>query len=82
MPCTERSSTPASVAPTDGGRTTTPCSMPGTRTLWTNSNCPVAIAAMSIRGAGLPSTVHNDGGLRLAALSIRTFSFLPATSSP
>ena len=32
MPATEVSSTLASVAPTAGGRTTCPCSMPGTRT--------------------------------------------------
>jgi cytochrome c peroxidase len=33
MPSTELSSTLISVAPAAGGRTTRPCSMPGTRTL-------------------------------------------------
>ena len=28
-----------SVAPTPGGRTTRPCTIPSTRTLWTNSSC-------------------------------------------
>ena len=41
MPRTELSSTLATVAPGEGGRTTRPCSMPGTRTLCTNSNWPV-----------------------------------------
>src|SRR5256885_6995680 len=45
------------VHPTAGGRTTWPCSMPGTRRLWTYSNSPVAIAGSSARGTGVPSTV-------------------------
>ena len=43
---TERSLTLTTFAPTVGGRTTWPCSMPGTRTLCTNSNSPVTIAGM------------------------------------
>jgi hypothetical protein len=50
MSLTELSSTPMSAAPTAGGLTTRPCSMPGTRTSWTYSNRPVAIAGMSTRG--------------------------------
>ena len=82
MPRTEASSTLTSVAPTAGGRTTAPCSMPGTRTLWTNSNRPVAIAAMSTRGTGVPSTFHSPAGFRFALPSTSTLSFFPATSSP
>ena len=66
MPATELSSTFTTVAPTACGRTTLPCSMPGTRTLCTNSNCPVTIAGISGRAIGLPSTVHSLAGFRLA----------------
>ncbi len=48
----ELSSTLPTVAPTSGGRTTRPCSMPGTLTLWTNSNWPVTMSRMSTRGTG------------------------------
>ena len=63
---TDDSSAPASVAPTAGGRTTQPCSMPGTRTLCTYSNWPVTIAGISTRGTGVPSTIHSPAGLRSA----------------
>ena len=82
MSRTELSSTPITVAPGDGGRTTRPCSMPGTRTLWTNSNCPVAMARMSTRGTDVPSTVHSRGCLRVAFGSSWTSNFLPPTSAP
>jgi len=82
MPRTEASSMPPSAAPTVGGRTTAPCTIPGTRTLWTNSNCPVAIAGMSRRATGVPSTFHSPGALRGADASIGTLNCFPATSSP
>ncbi len=65
IPRTDDSSTLTRLAPTDGGRTTRPCSIPGTRTLWTNSKRPVASAGMSSRLTGVPSTVHVLGGFRL-----------------
>ena len=80
MSLTELSSTLMSVAPTAGGRTTRPCNIPGKRTLWTYSNCPVAIAGMSGRPMGLPNTVHSLGGLRSAFLSNVKLSFLPPTN--
>jgi hypothetical protein len=55
---TELSSTLMSVAPTAGGRTTRPCSIPGRRTLWTYSKRPVAMRGMSGRPMGFPRTVH------------------------
>ena len=79
---TELSSTLTTVAPTAGGRTTRPCSIPGSRTLCTYSSWPVAIAGMSVRPIGLPSKVHSRGGLRLAFLSSVRLSFLPPTSWP
>jgi hypothetical protein len=58
MPATELSSTLASVAPIEGGRTMRPCTMPGTRTLCTCSNRPVASAGISTRGNERPRTVQ------------------------
>ena len=81
-PRTELSSTPTSVAPTDGGRTTRPWSMPGTRTLWTNSNVPVTIAGRSRRRTGVPETVHSPAGFRLRRAIEREVELLPPTSSP
>ena len=56
--------------------------MPGKRTLCTNSNCPVTSAGRSGRCAGVPSTIHSAGGLRLAAGSTFNSNFFPPTSSP
>ena len=61
MPRTDASSTRATAAPTDGGRTTRPCSTPGTRTLWTNSKRPATISGISTRRTEVPSTVQSAG---------------------
>ena len=84
MPLTELHSLGelTTVAPTVGGRTTRPCTMPGTRTLCTYSNVPVTIAGMSRRLTGLPSTVHSRGGLRFAFVFSARLNFLPPISSP
>ena len=82
MSLTERSSMLTSVAPTVGGLTTAPCSMPGTRTLCTNSNSPVAMAGRSTRGVGVPSTVQSRGCLRAAFESSGRSNVFPPTSSP
>src|SRR5258708_35357771 len=57
IPATELLSTLTTVAPTTGGRTTFPCSMPGRRTFWMYSNCPVTLVARSMRGSDVPRTV-------------------------
>src|SRR5580700_9028236 len=62
-PATEFLSTLTTVAPTNGGRTTFPCSMPGRRTCWTYLNCPVTLAGRSMRGTEVPRTVYCFGSL-------------------
>jgi hypothetical protein len=63
MSLTEPSSTLTNVTPDCGGlgRTTRPCSMPGTRTFCTYSNEPVTFAGMSTRGTERPTTVYSPG---------------------
>jgi hypothetical protein len=82
IPLTELSSTLATVAPIDGGRTMRPCSMPGTRTFWTCSNRPVASAGISTRGTDLPITVQLCAGFRFASFLIAMSKRLPPISSP
>ena len=72
----------ATVAPTVGGRTTRPCTIPGTRTLCAYSNRPVTISGMSSRLIGLPRMVHSRGDLRLAFGFSAMLNFLPPISSP
>ena len=78
IPATELSSTLTTVAPTAGGRTTRPCSMPGTRTLCTNSNCPVTIAGMSRRGTGCAEHGPFAGRLALGVGIELQVKLLPA----
>src|SRR5205814_5827786 len=61
IPATEVSSTLTTFAPTVGGLTTLPCSMPGTRTCWTYMNSPVTFVGMSYRGTEVPSTLYCFG---------------------
>ena len=82
MPRTDASSTLARVAPTDGGRTTCPCTMPGTRTVCTYSSCAVTIAGMSSRGTDVPSSFQSAGRFRRAAVSSVSMNFRPPTRSP
>ena len=66
-----------------GGRTTRPCSIPGTRTLWTNSNWPVAIAAISGRPTGVPQHSPFAGRLAFGAVvESARLNFLPPASCP
>src|SRR5262249_32307208 len=77
----EPSSTFIRFAPIAGGRTTWPYNIPGRRTLWTYSNSPVAIAGISIRGTGVPRTVHSAAFFRLARVFNVRLNFLPPTRS-
>jgi hypothetical protein len=81
MPATELSSTFATVAPTDGGRTMRPCTMPGTRTLCTCSNRPVKRSVISRRGTERPRIVHSCGGFRFAVFEIVMSNRLPPSRS-
>ena len=74
--------TARTVAPTVGGRTTRPCTIPGTRTLCTYSNRPVTISGMSRRLTGVPSTVHSRGACAWRSDSSVMLNFLPPISSP
>ena len=77
----ELSSTLTSDAPTVGGRTGRPCSMPGMRTLWTYWSRAVTMSGRSTRGTGRPSTVHSRGCLRAAPASRGTWNMRPPISS-
>jgi hypothetical protein len=40
------------------GRTTRPCSMPGTRTFWMKTSVPVTMSGISILGGDVPTSVY------------------------
>src|ERR1044071_1894114 len=79
---TDDASPPASVAPMSGGRTTRPCSIPGTRTWWTYSKPPVTRATRSSDVTGWPRRGHADGGWRFAVSRSGSSNRRPPTSSP
>src|SRR5258708_1040254 len=81
-PATELLSTLTTVAPTTGGRTTFPCSMPGRRTFSTYSNSPVTLGGRSMRGSDVPSTVYWLGSFGTALLFNVRLNFLPLTNWP
>jgi hypothetical protein len=65
-----------------GGRTTRPCSMPGTRTFCMKVNRPVTLAGMSRRATDRPTIVYDAGSLSGAWESIFSENVRPRSSSP
>ena len=62
-PCAAASSSAVSVAPGDGGRSTRPCSMPGSTRSWMKRGRPNTLSGMSRRAAAVPADAARGGRL-------------------